>query len=190
MHILCVARAICDPLAANSRPETDKHLKIALHRSKIHGNGVAVIKPLKKGEEIVEYTGKIRTHDAVDDDYGDKDDGHTFLFTLNDEFVIDGNIHGNIARWINHGCDPNCEAFIVEDPEGDKRKDRVVICAKRNIIVGEELTYDYDIEVDEAITPEEKKLWACRCGAPNCKGTMLTWKDEAIATRPEEYLAA
>ncbi|MFT4248204.1 MAG: SET domain-containing protein-lysine N-methyltransferase [Pseudomonas sp.] len=147
--------------------------KIAARKSRIHGNGVFAVKPLGKGERIIEYKGLRRTHDEVDaDDSGDVESGHTFLFTLSDAYVIDANYQGNDARWINHSCDPNCEAVIEED-EGDSRASRVFIEAIRDIAPGEELTYNYGIVLAERHTPRLKKIWACRCGAKHCTGTML-----------------
>ncbi len=105
-------------------------------------------------------------------DSGDADSGHTFLFTLNDDWVIDANFEGNDARWINHSCAPNCEAVMVED-EADPKNSRVFIEAIRAIRPGEELTYDYGITLAERHTPRLKKIWACRCGSKDCTGTML-----------------
>jgi len=65
-------------------------------------------------------------------DSGDIESGHTFLFTLNEDWVIDANFEGNDARWINHSCAPNCEAVMVED-EADPKKSRVFIEAIRAI---------------------------------------------------------
>jgi SET domain-containing protein len=147
--------------------------QIAQRNSKIHGQGVFATAPIAAGEAVVEYKGKLRTHTEVDEEYGGQDTGHTFLFILNDSYVIDANINGNVARWLNHGCAPNCKAFVIEHESGDPRKDKVVIEALRAIKAGEELTYDYDIRIEEPITDEERKLWACHCGAPNCSGSML-----------------
>lgn len=148
--------------------------KISARRSSIHGNGVFAIAPIGKGERLVHYKGLLRTHAEVDAEYGEKDeDGHTFLFTLNDDFVVDANHKGNIARWINHSCKPNCEAVVVEDEAGDRRRDRVFIEALRAIKPGQELTYNYGIMLSTPHTAREKKLWACHCGAKNCTGTML-----------------
>ncbi len=147
--------------------------KIVQRNSKIHGQGVFATAPIAAGEEVIEYKGKLRTHADVDDEYGGKDTGHTFLFILNDTYVIDANIGGNVARWLNHGCAPNCQAFVIEDESGDPRKDSVVIEALRDIEEGEELTYDYDIRIEEPITADERRLWACHCGAPGCTGTMI-----------------
>lgn len=150
--------------------------KIVQRNSKIHGQGVFATAPIKAGEEVIEYKGKLRTHKEVDEEYGGKDTGHTFLFILNDTYVIDANIGGNVARWLNHGCAPNCQAFVIEHMSGDPRKDKVVIEAIRDIETGEELTYDYDIRIGEPITAEERLLWACHCNAPNCTGTMIKAK--------------
>lgn len=147
--------------------------KIVRRSSKIHGQGVFATAPIQAGEDVVEYKGKLRSHAEVDEAYGGNDTGHTFLFILNDDYVIDANIGGNVARWLNHGCAPNCQAFVIEHPSGDPRKDKVVIEALRDIATGEELTYNYDINLEGPFTEEELALWACRCGAPNCTGTML-----------------
>ena len=148
--------------------------KIVARKSAIHGNGVFALVPIAKGERIVEYKGRRRTHAQVDaGDSGGVESGHTFLFTLNDDYVIDANFEGNTARWINHSCNPNCEAVLEEHEGADRRKDRVFIEAKRAIKAGDELTYDYGITLDEPHTARLKKIWACRCGAKNCTGTML-----------------
>ena len=153
--------------------------KIATRRSTIHGNGMFAVAPIAKGERLIEYKGRRRTHEEVDaGDSGDVDSGHTFLFTLNDEYVIDANHEGNAARWINHSCDPNCEAVLEEDDGDDRRLDKVFIEAIRDIAPGEELSYNYGIRLEEKHTKELKKIWECRCGSPNCTGTMLQPKKD------------
>ena len=87
--------------------------------------------------------------------------------------TIDANVSANIARWMNHSCDPNCEAVVEEDDKGRPEKDKVYIEAIKDIAKGEELTYNYGIVLEERHTPKLKKLWGCRCGADNCTGTML-----------------
>lgn len=148
--------------------------RFAARRSPIHGKGVFALAPIAAGETVIEYRGRLLTHIQADRIYGDlPEDGHTFLFTLNDRYVIDGNVDGNTARWINHSCDPNCEAVTLEDDDGDPRHDQVEIQAIRDIRPGEELSYNYGITLDEPHTARLKKVWACRCGAPNCTGTLL-----------------
>ena len=150
--------------------------KIATRKSSIHGNGMFAIAPISKGARLIEYKGLRRTHDDVDaGDSGDIESGHTFLFTLNEDWVIDANLRGNAARWINHSCAPNCEAVMEED-EADAKQSRVFIEAIRAIKPGEELTYDYGITLAERHSPRLKKIWACRCGAKTCTGTMLKAK--------------
>jgi len=148
--------------------------KVTARRSAIHGNGVFATAPIRKGEQVIEYTGRLRTHEDVDaGEQGDVESGHTFLFTLNDEYVIDGSEDGNVARWINHSCSPNCEAVLHEDEGDDRSLDRVFIEAIADIEPGEELTYNYGITLAERHTPRLKQIWACHCGAANCTGTLL-----------------
>ncbi len=148
--------------------------KYKVTNSPIHGRGVFAARALRKGEKIIDYKGKLRTHAQSDRLYGDSlDTGHTFLFTLNDRYVIDANADGNDARWMNHSCAPNCEALLEEHAGGDKRLDKVEIWTKRSIRPGTELTYDYGITLEVPHTARLKKLWACRCGARECTGTLL-----------------
>ncbi len=147
--------------------------KIAARKSGIRGDGVFAIAPIAKGERVIGYKGRRRTHEEVDADVsGDVESGHTFLFTLNDDYVIDANFEGNSARWMNHSCSPNCEA-VIDEHERDPRKSRVFIESIRAIKPGEELTYNYGITLDEPHTARLKKIWACRCGPRKCTGTML-----------------
>lgn len=148
--------------------------RIAARRSPIHGNGVFAVDALAKGEEIIQYKGKLISNDEADELYGDGGEtGHTFLFTLNDDYIIDGNQQGNTSRWINHSCAPNCRALVEESASGNPRKDKVVIETLRRIKPGEELTYDYGIVLEMRHTARLKKLWKCLCGSPNCTGTLL-----------------
>jgi uncharacterized protein len=148
--------------------------KIQARKSAIHGNGVFAV--AAQQALVLDHALALldRGHGDVDaDDSGDVESGHTFLFTLNDDWVIDANYKGNDARWINHSCDPNCEAVIEEDEDGDSRGDKVFIEALRDIKAGEELTYNYGITLAERHTAKLKKIWECRCGSPKCTGTML-----------------
>lgn len=148
---------------------------IIVRRSPIHGNGVFAATDIPAGKSLVEYRGKLLTHAVADEMYSDNvETGHTFLFILNDDYVIDANVNGNAARWINHSCSPNCEPVLEEAADGDRKKDRLFIASKRPIKAGEELTYDYGIELADSDTKRIKELWACRCGSPRCTGTMLS----------------
>jgi hypothetical protein len=135
--------------------------------SGIHGKGVYATQRIRKGTRIVEYLGDRITHQEADDRYESKgqDDGHTFLFVVSDRVVIDAGVGGNDARFINHSCAPNCDT-VIED-------DRVFIEAVRTIEPGEELGYEYGLTWESTDDPEELRNYACRCGAPNCRGTML-----------------
>src|SRR3546814_14068502 len=96
------------PLPAVARHHAMPKKKIAARLSPIHGHGVFATEAIQKGERIVRYKGMLRTHDEVDEEYGDEDEnGHNFLFTLNDDYVIDANPEGNIDRWTNHNSHHN-----------------------------------------------------------------------------------
>lgn len=150
------------------------HRSIVVRRSPIHGSGVFAARDIPAGDTVIEYRGTVISHDEADNLHeGSVESGHTFLFTLNDDYVIDANRNGNSARWINHSCEPNCEAVMVEDEDGDRSRDRIFIETLRPIEQGEELTYDYGITLHVRHTPRLKRLWACRCGSDLCSGTML-----------------
>jgi hypothetical protein len=136
--------------------------RIEVRESGVHGHGVYAMQSIPKSTRIIEYTGQRVSWEGAPND---ENDPHTFNFGLDNGEVINPQIGGNDARWINHSCDPNCEA-IEED-------DRIFIDALRDIQAGEELFYDYALEIDEPITEESKKKFACHCHSPNCRGTML-----------------
>jgi SET domain-containing protein len=138
--------------------------------SKVHGKGVFATRKIPAGTRIVEYEGEridwketIRRENAKP-----ADSYHTFFFSLEDGRIIDGGSGGNEARWINHACEPNCEA---QEEDG-----RVFIYALRDIARGEELNYDYGLILEERHTPALKRAYACLCGAASCRHTMLAPK--------------
>ncbi len=140
-----------------------------MRNSPIHGRGVYAARAIAKGERVIEYRGRIISWKEADSlPSSDPDDPHhTFLFSLEDgKRVIDASRDGNDARWINHSCDPNCE---TEETESG----RVFIEALRDIRRGEELNYDYCLIIDDKITKKLKRQYECRCGAADCRGTML-----------------
>jgi len=144
-----------------------KQALIEVRNSPVHGSGVFALRKIRKGSTIIEYLGDRVTHEEVDERYADKleTDSHTFLFTVNSKIVIDAGSNGNDARFINHSCDPNCESTI--------KKKRVFIEAIRTIQPGEELNYDYAIGRDDDDAANVDEIFACRCGAANCRGSML-----------------
>jgi hypothetical protein len=148
---------------------------IEVRNSDVHGRGVFAAKKIPKGKRIIEYLGDRVSHAAADKRYEDHDenDNHTFLFIVDKHTVIDAAVGGNDARFINHQCKGNCKSVIVHR--------RVFIDATRDIAVGEELGYDYEIGRDKDDPPNVDEIYACRCGSPKCRGTML-WP----AKRPEQ----
>lgn len=143
-------------------------LPYVVRNSPIHGRGVFAACTIPKRTRIIEYRGKRITWDEAQalPDSDPENPYHTFFFALDDGRVIDAGRRGNAARWINHSCAPNCKT--EEDDEG-----RVFIYAKREITPGEELAYDYKLTLDGKVRKRERKAYACRCGASDCRGTML-----------------
>lgn len=150
-------------------PKTPRR-KIEVRDSGVHGRGVYAAAPIAAGTRIIEYTGeRITWEEAVDRHPHDPSQpNHTFYFHLDGGLVIDALYGGNDARWINHACEPNCEADEVDG--------RVFIKALRDLEPGEELFYDYGLVLDERHTAKVKKQFACWCGALTCRGTMLAPK--------------
>jgi len=137
---------------------------VRVGKSRVHGRGVFAKQPIRKGARIIEYTGRRILWSSVPEE---TDDQSTYYFGLdNEKEVIDPAIGGNEARFINHSCDPNCEAREDE-------RERVFIHALRSIQPGEELFYDYRLVVDAPRTKELEEEAPCHCGAKKCRGTLL-----------------
>ena len=154
-----------------SPPSYARVRRIQTRRSGIHGKGVFALLDLAEGETLIEYTGELigwpealrrHPHDPAQPN-------HTFYFHIEDGRAIDGNVGGNSSRWINHSCQPNCEA---EEADGG----RIFIKALRNIAAGEELFFDYGLILDARQTKKLLADYACWCGAPVCRGTLLAPK--------------
>ena len=141
-----------------------------VRQSSIQGKGAFATRNIKKGTRLIEYLGQRITWRTADKRYDDEKMGrhHTFLFTVDDKTVIDAAVNGNDARFLNHSCDGNCEA--IED------RKRIFLEARRSIKAGEELLYDYQYERTDDHTEEDEKFYACRCGSPKCRGSILAPK--------------
>jgi uncharacterized protein len=138
-------------------------------QSDIHHKGVFAKVGIPKGTKIIQYKGE-----RISKAEGDKrveiqsktaenseDKGQTYIFELNDDYDIDGDVPDNDAKYINHSCDPNCDFEIEED--------EIWIYAKRDIKAGEELSYNYGFDFDEKYHENP-----CRCNSPNCVGYILS----------------
>jgi SET domain-containing protein len=135
--------------------------------SPVHGLGAFATRRIPAGTRLIEYAGERLTPAEADARYPNApgDRHHTFLFAIDDDVVIDAAVAGNDARFINHSCDPNCDA-VVDDG-------RIWIETIRDVAAGEELAYDYAFELEERHTPAAKRRYPCNCGSPKCRGTIL-----------------
>lgn len=136
-------------------------------RSRIAGKGLFAKRVIHKGMRIVEYQGRhlsllevMAEHPATAP--------NPYLLRLDEGTVIDGADGGSDARFVNHSCAPNCIALAFNR--------RVYVYALRDIARGEELTMDYRMRapLDAAWSASEAARYACRCGAPECRGTRLS----------------
>ena len=126
---------------------------IEKRRSPISGWGVFATRPIPKNTRIIDYAGeKIPNRESLKRERRYLKKGHIWCFKLNRLYVRDAAVGGNVARYINHACEPNCYTQVIGDT--------IWIRAARNIRKGEELTYDYSTDGDGTIQ--------CRC-RPDCK---------------------
>ncbi|GMF18138.1 unnamed protein product [Phytophthora lilii] len=139
--------------------------RMLVRKSSIHGYGLFLKEAVSEGQMIVEYQGQMINQTVADERerrYEEQGIGSCYMFRLDEKTIIDATRCGNLARFINHSCDPKAFARIVSVEGGEKK---IVIFAKRAIAVGDEVTYDYKFPIeDEAIR--------CDCNAPNCIGRM------------------
>jgi hypothetical protein len=138
-----------------------------IRSSPIQGRGAFATRRIRKGTRLIEYVGERISHAEADRRYDDDTmkRHHTFLFTLNNRTVIDAAVGGNESRFINHSCAPNCEAVIDSG--------HIYIESIRTIQPGAELVYDYQYERAPDADESDEARYPCRCGAPNCRGTIL-----------------
>jgi SET domain-containing protein len=130
--------------------------RLVRRRSTVHGFGVFALEPITKNTRIIDYAGElIRNRDSEAREERYLADGCIWMFRINRTWSRDAGVGGNIARFINHACRPNCWFEVVDKT--------IWIRASRNIRKGEELTYDY-ATVGERTIP-------CRC-RPGCPNTL------------------
>lgn len=126
--------------------------RIARRRSKLHGWGVFALEPITKNTRIIDYAGELIDHtESLTRETRYLKRGEIWCFAVNGRWVRDANVGGNVGRFINHACKPNCYTQIVGHT--------IWIRASRNIRPGEELTYDYCTDGNHVIP--------CRCH-PGC----------------------
>ncbi len=131
-----------------------------IKKSKIDKNGLYANCNIEKGKKIIEYKGKIISIKKSEKDPKFNNKKAIYLFNINKRFDLDGDFKFNIARLINHSCEPNCEVF------GQGLK--VWVYAMKDIKKGEELSYDYGFSYDE-----DYKDFPCKCRSKKCVGYIL-----------------
>jgi SET domain-containing protein len=140
----------------NFQNPTEQTEWLVFKSSPIHGTGGFARVDIPVGTRVVEYVGeKIDKTESL----RRCEANNEYIFTLNNEQDLDGNVSWNPARFINHSCSPNCEAQVQEE--------RIWLIAIRNIAAGEEITFNYGFDL------EDYKNYPCRCGSPDCVGFIV-----------------
>ena len=131
-----------------------------IKKSKIDKKGLYASQNIEKGTKIIEYKGKIISVKKSEVDPKFDNRKAIYLFNINNRYDLDGDFKFNIARLINHSCNPNCEVF----GEGLK----IWVYAMKDIKKGEELSYDYGFSFDENFSE-----FPCNCQSENCVGFIV-----------------
>ncbi len=129
--------------------------KLKIAQSKIHRWGVYAGESIPKKRKVIEYTGERISRRETKRRCDERE--FNYLFTLDSYWTLDGSVGGSGAEFINHSCDPNCEARIV--------REHILYYSLRDIRKGEELTVDYHFDADVEKVP-------CGCGSLKCRGTI------------------
>lgn len=130
--------------------------RVIFRTSPIHGTGGFARGDIPSGNRILEYKGeRISKQESLVRCEGNNE----YIFALDDEYDLDGNVSGNPARFLNHSCAPNCEAVLAEG--------QIWIVSIRNITAGEELTFNYGYDL------EDWREHACCCGVNGCVGFIV-----------------
>ena len=150
---------------------TTRKKLLEVRLSNIQGLGAFATALIRGGTRIIEYAGQHISPTEADRRYDDDASDHprVLLFSVDSKTVIDAGVGGNEAQFINHSCEPNCAAVT--------EKKHVYIEALRDIAPGEELLYDYNLTRHDDDAPDLEERYTCHCGAPTCRGTMLTPKE-------------
>ncbi|VEL09816.1 unnamed protein product [Protopolystoma xenopodis] len=138
---------------------------IILGRSRIQGLGLFAARDLDQHTMVIEYIGeliRVQLANKREKVYEAHNRG-IYMFRLDEDTVIDATVSGGLARYINHSCEPNCVAEYVNFGEGG----HIVIITTCKIHKGEELTYDYNFDLEDCTS----KI-PCHCGSFNCRKWM------------------
>ncbi|GAB2289810.1 hypothetical protein Dimus_024115 [Dionaea muscipula] len=165
LNIECIRGTCpCGDFCSNQQFQKRKYAQLRLFRSGKKGHGLQVLEDISQGQFIIEYVGEVLdlpTYEARQRDYASIGHKHFYFMTLNGNEVIDACAKGNLGRYINHSCEPNCrtEKWMVNG------EICIGLFAIRNIDKGQELTFDYNyVRVFGAAAKK------CYCGAAQCRG--------------------
>lgn len=160
-----------DPQKEYARYKQVKDWKnLGVFKSGIHGLGLYTSQLISRGSMVVEYVGETVGQCVSNKREKEYISGKKlryknvcYFFTIDKEHIIDATRKGGIARFINHSCLPNCTSEVITV----RHEKKVIFFAERDILAGEEITYDYHFKCEE----EEKKI-PCSCNSKNCRRSL------------------
>ncbi|RDX84648.1 Histone-lysine N-methyltransferase ASHH2, partial [Mucuna pruriens] len=165
LNIECVQGTCpCGDCCSNQQFQKRKYASLKWFKCGKKGFGLKALEDVAQGQFLIEYVGEVldmQTYEARQREYALKGHRHFYFMTLNGSEVIDASAKGNLGRFINHSCDPNCrtEKWMVNG------EICIGLFALRDIKKDEELTFDYNyVRVFGAAAKK------CYCGSPNCRG--------------------
>ncbi|CAB1456976.1 unnamed protein product [Pleuronectes platessa] len=187
----CNSRCSCGPDCPNRLVQRGIQFDLCIFKTENgRGWGVRTLQHIRKNTFVMEYVGEIITTDEAERRGHVYDrQGSTYLFDLDyveDVYTVDAAHLGNISHFVNHSCNPNLQVFNVFIDNIDERLPRIALFSTRAIRVGEELTFDYKMQIDPVDTestkmdssfslaglpssPKKRIRVECRCGSDSCR---------------------
>uniref|UniRef100_A0A1J3F670 Histone-lysine N-methyltransferase ASHH2 n=1 Tax=Noccaea caerulescens TaxID=107243 RepID=A0A1J3F670_NOCCA len=160
LHGTCPAGDLC----SNQQFQKRKYVKFERFQSGKKGYGLRLLEDVREGQFLIEYVGEVldmQSYETRQKDYASVGQKHFYFMTLNGNEVIDAGAKGNLGRFINHSCEPNCrtEKWMVNG------EICVGIFSMQDLKKGQELTFDYNyVRVFGAAAKK------CYCGSSHCRG--------------------
>jgi histone-lysine N-methyltransferase SUV39H len=173
----CNDKCSCNKDCLNRLSQQQQKIKVCLFKTSNRGYGLRSCDNIKKGTFIMEYVGEL-----LGGAEAGKREVNNYLFDLNMDrldsgfYTIDAFNYGNLARFINHSCDPNCWMFFINDCQKDPKNQKLCIFAMKDIASDTEITIDYCPR--DSIPTTDKQNYSqsfhieCQCGSENCRGTI------------------
>ncbi|RWR95661.1 SET domain-containing protein [Cinnamomum micranthum f. kanehirae] len=173
----CNSMCSCERTCQNRVLQKGLQVKLEVFKTEKKGWGVRAGEAIPRGTFICEYVGEVLSDQEANNRY--ENEGCSYLYDISAHiedmngmnegtvpYVIDATHYGNVSRFINHSCSPNLVNYQVLVESMDCQLAHIGFYASRDIVLGEELAYDYHFQLPL------RKEYPCYCGASNCRGRL------------------